>query len=61
MYIDGTGIPHVVVSPHIMEQLIASEDGPAIAHQVRQEVELLGLQFEFFAPAIDTPTGKINA
>ena len=43
MYVDCADVGDVLVSPDVVEELLAAEDLAGVAHQVGEQVELFGL------------------
>src|ERR1700730_3267015 len=61
MDIDGARISRVVITPYVVEQLVAGQNRASIAYKVGQQIELFGLEFQFLAAAIDTSPGQVDA
>src|SRR5260370_27154307 len=61
MHIYGAGISRVVVAPDVRKQLITRQDGATVTDKVGQQLELLGLEFQLLAPAVDTTPGQVNS
>src|ERR1051326_3474438 len=61
MHIDSACITDIIVAPHVMQQLVACQNGAAIAHEVGKQLELLGLQLQDLPPAIDAPPRQVDA
>ena len=43
MDIHGACVADVIVTPDVMQQLVAGENCPTVAHEIREQLELLGL------------------
>src|SRR5947209_3454522 len=58
MHVDGA-FADVFVAPDPMEQTVTREDGAGIAHEVLEQVELLGLQCHLSAVGDDVTCADI--
>src|SRR4051794_38805751 len=46
VHVDSAGISQVLVTPHLLQQLVPGQDNAAILHQDIQEIELAGQEVE---------------
>src|SRR6266702_7769920 len=61
MHVDGTCIACIVIAPHIMQDLITCQHCSPVAHEVGQQLKLLGLQLMLLPPAYDTSSRQVDA
>ncbi len=58
--IHGAAVTHVLVAPHLIEQLLTGEDLALIEHQESQQLELTWLEVEFHTVAGSAVLVRVN-
>ena len=58
--IDQARVGGVLIAPHLLQKLLATENPPGLARQGHQELELQGCERNQLLPAVDLVAGDVN-